>query len=89
MKETIFIQNLKCGGCAASIERELKKFPEVQTVEVDFDEQGIQIETDQTGQTEKYKTALRAIGYPPVGQSNPLLRQAQSFVSCAIGRVTA
>ncbi len=82
----IEIQNLKCGGCAATIKKELERFPELRSVEVDVEHNVVHFETDQASQLPKYEAALRSIGYPPVGQDNPLLKQAQSYVSCAIGR---
>ena len=87
MKETIVIQNLKCDGCAGSITKALKKFPEVETVAVDFETATITIDTTATSKRKQYERALTHAGYPPVGEKNPLGRKAKSFISCAIGRL--
>lgn len=87
MKETIVIQNLKCSGCAASIGKALKAFPEVETVTVDLEQAAVTIETKAAAQREQYERALTEAGYPPEGEKNPLGRKAKSFVSCAIGRM--
>ena len=89
MKEIIQIQNLKCGGCAATIAKAIKAFPEVENVAVNLDTADVSIETQDAGARAKYEAALAKAGYPPVGADNNLLRQAKSFVSCAIGRMDA
>lgn len=87
MKETIVIQNLKCNGCAASISKALKAFPEVETVSVDLETAAVTIETTAPTQRLQYEQALTQAGYPPEGIENSLGRKAKSFVSCAIGRM--
>jgi copper chaperone len=87
MKETIVVQNLKCEGCAASITKTLKAFPEVDAVAVDFAAAAVTIDTKNAAQRKQYERALTKAGYPPAGEKNPLGRKAKSFVSCAIGRM--
>ncbi len=89
MKESIVIQNLKCAGCAASIEKALRRFPEVSAVAVDFEKETVSVESAQPGQLVKYRAALRRAGYPPAGEENRFADKAKSFVSCAIGRVNS
>jgi copper chaperone len=88
MTDTIAIQNLKCGGCAASIVKALRAFPEVRDVSVDFDTAAVVIDTDDASQHPKYAYALTQAGYPPVGEANTLGRRVSSYISCAIGRAT-
>ncbi len=87
MKETIVVQNLKCNGCAASISKALKAFPEVETVTVDLETAAVTVETTAAAHRGQYEQALTQAGYPPEGEKNPLGRKAKSFVSCAIGRM--
>lgn len=87
-QEIIYIQNLKCSGCANSIVQSLKAFPEVSDVRVDVEDACVNITTQDDTQREKYEDALIHAGYPPVGFANPLHRQAKSYVSCAIGRMS-
>ena len=89
MKQSITIQNLKCAGCAASIEKALRRFPEVSGVAVDFEKGEVAFESALPGQLVKYRAALRRAGYPPEGEENRLADKAKSYVSCAIGRATS
>lgn len=89
MTDTITIQNLKCGGCAASIVKVLQAFPEVHDVSVDFENAAVVIDTDDVSQHPKYAHTLTQAGYPPVGEANTLGRKVNSYISCAIGRVGA
>ena len=34
-------------------------------------------------------TLLSKLGYPIVGENNPLTKKAKSFVSCAVGRMNS
>lgn len=87
MTDTIYIQNLKCSGCAASITRTLQSFPEVGAVDIDFEEAAVRIETTAPEHRAQYEQALTAAGYPPVGVENTTSRKVRSYISCAIGRV--
>lgn len=87
MKTSIAIQNLKCGGCASTIERALRKFPEVADVAIDFEKGTVYIDTALPGNVPKFKAALRHAGYPPEGEENLFSDKAKSYLSCAIGRV--
>ncbi|MDX1912949.1 MAG: heavy metal-associated domain-containing protein [Saprospiraceae bacterium] len=89
MTDIISIQNLKCNGCAASIIKTLKAFPEVKEVHVDFNDASVHIETDEPERHPAYEQALTAAGYPPVGVENTTGRKVRSYISCAIGRVHA
>lgn len=88
MTTSIIIQNLKCGGCKASIVRTLQAFPEVSSVEVDLDTAEVLIESADPQGRSRYEHALTQAGYPPVGEANTTLRKAKSYVSCAVGRMS-
>lgn len=85
MKQTIFIENLKCGGCKKSIETALSKMQHIDNVKVDLEEHSIEVEAENTEAIENVLLRLNALGYPQVGD-NTMLKKAKSFVSCAIGR---
>lgn len=78
------IENLKCGGCAASIRKALSALPGVEHVQVILDEDVVKVEgpADEI----QIKEKLRKLGYPPLGE-NSLARKAVSFVSCMRGRL--
>lgn len=88
MKSTVYIQNLKCGGCANTITNGLNAIDGITQTEVIIDENCVLFENE----TEKsYQLALEklsSMGYPEIHDSNSVLKKAKSYVSCAIGRMT-
>ncbi len=87
MKNLVFIENLKCGGCAASIRKGLSTLPGVSNVEVDLEQHAVSYETAEEGSRHDIIQKLNALGYPEAGD-NSLLKKGKSFVSCAIGRMS-
>lgn len=83
----ITVENIKCGGCANSVRKALKAFPEVRDVQVSHETGQIEILTDNPDERAAYVATLARIGYPESGENN-LLAQAKSYVSCAIGRLS-
>jgi len=87
-KHTIYVENLKCGGCANTINKAISKFSGVQQVNVDAVESRIDIETDDSeDQILAIKQKLVNLGYPEAGTQNTIVTAAKSYVSCAIGRM--
>ena len=82
MKTTLPIQNLKCGGCANTITTRLSDLKHIQKVQVETAHNSV--DEDALAQAIKL---LSKLGYPIDGESNPLIKKATSFVSCAIGRM--
>lgn len=87
---TIAIQNLKCGGCAHTIETSLEKRFGHKAV-VDIEKGTVTIDVASERQAELLD-ALHGLGYPAVGEKmgviDSAVTTAKSYVSCAIGRVT-
>lgn len=81
----ISVENIKCGGCAASITRRLRGIPGVIEVRVDVAAGCVTLESE-IPLREQAVRALAELGYPEPG-ANKLSAKAKSFVSCAIGRV--
>ena len=89
MKRSFEVVNIKCGGCARSIERALRADPRVTLVEVDIDAGRVSLEAAGEAIDEARATLLR-LGYPEVGSAEgieALKAKAKSFVSCAVGRL--
>ena len=86
MKSDIQIENLKCGGCAATIKKGLLTVNGVKEVEIDIENSIVSITSDE-GSLEEIKLKLSKLGYPEVGDKNTVLHKAKSFVSCAVGRI--
>ena len=86
MKADIQIENLKCGGCAATIKKGLLSLENVSEVEIDIENSIVSV-TSTDSSTEQIKEKLSKLGYPEVGDKNTIVHKAKSFVSCAVGRI--
>jgi len=87
MKTLLSIQNLKCTGCASSIRSALKALDFVKSVDVDVDHNTVDVSYEQEANLPEIVETLRKLGYPQVGDTNPLSTKAKSYVSCAIGKM--
>ncbi|MEF3191971.1 MAG: cation transporter [Campylobacterales bacterium] len=87
MKQRVYVQNLKCGGCANTITKRLSE--EFEEVEVDVVAKTVTLKANEE-QMERVRELLKSLGYPVVGEAMGFVEekvaQAKSFVSCAIGR---
>ncbi len=86
MTREINIENLKCGGCANTITRELSAMKGVDEVSVDVENSLVKFNAPETI-FNLVKEKLSKLGYPEVGSANNVLHKAKSFVSCAVGRI--
>lgn len=86
MKQEIYIENLKCGGCANTIINGLNAIKDVEAVGVDVEKSLVTLTTNNANLV-LVKEKLAKLGYPEVGDKNTVLHKAKSFVSCAVGRV--
>ncbi len=85
----IQVENIKCGGCASSIQKGLLAEPGVSSVEIDIEQGVVKIDTSEDAR-EVYAAKLLSMGYPETGSAEGIAAakaKAKSFVSCAIGRV--
>ncbi len=88
MMTVIKIENLKCGGCAATIKKGLLSIENVDEVVVDVENDTVSISSKNV-LIDLIKEKLSKLGYPEVGDKNTLVHKAKSFVSCAVGRIDA
>ena len=86
MTREIYIENLKCGGCANTIKNGLNEIKGVDNVEVNVEDSKVSFNSPENI-VETIKAKLWKGGYPEVGDENNLLHKAKSFVSCAVGRI--
>ena len=86
-KEVIQIENLKCGGCANSIRKNLEKLTAVTEVFVDLEKSEVEICIDGEIKREKIIAVLANLGYPEIGQGTNI-QKVKSYVSCAVGRLS-
>jgi copper chaperone CopZ len=83
----LFVENIKCGGCMSGIKNALLEFPGVKSVEIDLAEEKITIQGEKLDR-KAYLKKVDGMGYPEKG-NNTFLKEAKSYVSCAIGKVTS
>jgi copper chaperone len=81
------VENIKCGGCARSIERAIQELPGVSRVAVDVEAGRVNV-TAQADLGAPVRDVLARLGYPERGAANGLGTKARSFVSCAVGRIS-
>lgn len=82
------VENVKCGGCARTIERTLRADARITRVAVDPVAGVVVIEAASDARADA-AAALARIGYPEKGSVEGLrsaAAAAKSFVSCAVGR---
>ena len=85
----IEIDNLKCGGCEKSIVIGLSALPEAADLMVDHEHQMARF-TGSASDRDAVVQRLRSMGYPEKGALAEMetgLANAESFVSCAVGRM--
>lgn len=89
VKQTFQVQNVKCGGCANTLQKALKEeFGEVE-VNLETMPREITLEVSEDN-IAKLKEKLRKLGYPlsqdELSTIENIGAKAKSFVSCAIGK---
>lgn len=88
MNTKVFIQNLKCGGCAKTITNKLSHLNNVSDIKVDVEEGSVTFSYKEDGDLLVVMDVLKENGYPVEGDVNTLGTKAKSFVSCAIGKMS-
>jgi copper chaperone len=83
------VENVKCGGCARTIEKALRSDARITRVTVDPPAGSVVIQATADVRAEA-AAALARLGYPERGSVEGLraaAAAAKSFVSCAVGRL--
>ncbi len=89
MKYEIQVENIKCGGCAGTIEKKLSGLDHVSGIEIDIELGVVSVESTAES-SEDLITQLLKMGYPEIGTAGGMTAaaaKAKSFVSCAVGKV--
>ena len=82
------VVNIKCGGCARSIDKALRADPRVRQVAVDIERGMVSVEAEAEA-GDALRAELLRLGYPEAGTlegMQALAARGKSFVSCAVGR---
>ena len=90
MQHVIDVENIRCGGCANTIGKNLRKIVGVESVDVDIENGRVTVEAGDDSRELLVKTLLSS-GYPEKGSAEGIkaaTAKAKSFVSCAIGKVS-
>lgn len=88
-RETLIVENIKCGGCEKTITSSLSALPGVSEIQIDRAEQRVSFESASPETRARVADKLRSLGYPEAGSTQGLASAAAyatSFVSCAIGK---
>lgn len=88
METTLFIQNLKCGGCANTITNKLNNLVNISNVMVNVEEDSVSFSYEDELALLNAKETLKINGYPEQGEHNSFGTKAKSYVSCAVGRMS-
>ena len=88
MNANIFVQNLKCGGCAQTIKNKLSEITGIVEIEVHIESGLIEFGYDDSSILNDAKKLLKSIGYPDIDDANSMLTKAKSYVSCAAGKIS-
>ncbi|MBI2258958.1 MAG: heavy-metal-associated domain-containing protein [Flavobacteriia bacterium] len=83
----IFVENIKCAGCMNTIKKSIKEIVGEKNIEIDLENEKITVDTTEENR-EKIAKKLYSLGYPEKG-NNSFIEKAKSYVSCAIGKVSA
>jgi copper chaperone len=84
--EKIIVANLKCDGCATTIQKELLKIKGVIIVEVEPENDVVEVSYENVDRS-KITNKLHSLGYPEATEENGLLLQLKSYASCMMGKI--
>jgi copper chaperone len=86
---TLEVLNIKCGGCANTIQKKLSE--QFEGVAVDVEAGTVSADLKDDAGVQAFRQTLKKLGYPPadeaLGGFEGGMAKAKSFVSCAVGRV--
>ncbi|MBK5277962.1 MAG: heavy-metal-associated domain-containing protein [Bacteroidia bacterium] len=90
MKVEIVVDNINCGGCASTIQKELKTISGVESVTVEIENKIVSIEYNDRSLIDVIKLKLKSLGYPESGSVHGIAKvttKTKSLVSCAVGKL--
>jgi copper chaperone len=90
MEIRIEVENIRCGGCANTITKKLMENDQIESVNIDIENQTVILESAEDVSEDAAVIQL-CLGYPKKGSVEgiaALKGKAKSVVSCAIGKVS-
>ncbi len=92
MTTTIKVDNLKCGGCANTIEKRLLSVTGIEKVIVNTETGEVRVTHVAMSLLDEIKEQLKKIGYPETGTTEGFEKVSSnliSYVSCAVGKISS
>lgn len=87
INEELKVANIKCSGCAHTIQTKLAEINGVADVFVDVENDAIKLNYDTNEVRSRVIEKLHTLGYPEATEENGLLMQLKSYASCMVGRL--
>ena len=81
MKTTLYIQNLKCGGCENEVINKLSALQGISNITIKLQYATVTFVHDTKEVAENVTQMLSQIGYPPYGKKNSLGNKEKSYMS--------
>jgi copper chaperone len=91
MLYTAEVSNIRCSGCASTIEKALEEegFEGI-IVDLSCEPRKVTVEVQNEASSALFRAILRKLGYPlfdeKIGLGDSAVLKAKSFVSCAVGK---
>lgn len=86
MNTSLFVSNIKCGGCAKSITNKLNSIDGISNADVNVEAGKVSFEAIDEVTLQTAKSTLNSMGYTEGDPST--LATAKSYVNCMIGRMS-
>lgn len=91
MRQSFEVANVRCGGCAATIQKTLLEegFTEIE-VDLSCEPRKVTVDIDNEAHVAHLRAVLRRLGYPladeQIGFFDSAGLKAKSVISCAVGK---
>jgi len=85
MRNTLTVNNIKCGGCETTVREGLSKIEGIDNISVDASTGEVAFDSNRVNALEEARQRLHKMGYTETDPN--LLDTAKSYVSCMIGRI--
>ena len=85
MRETLVVNNIKCGGCETTVRDRLAKIEGIENVEANSATGEVSFDFSNDASLEAARAKLHSLGYT---EADPdLIDTAKSYVSCMMGKI--
>lgn len=85
---TLNIENLKCGGCENTVNKALEKINNIENIATKVESGEVTFSYKNEEDLQTVINRLNELGYPADPENNNIIKKAQSYVSCMIGRLS-